>query len=90
LEDLVALRVEELARLVGENKERLVREEVYERVHMIWLPAFQDLHRHILPVADAVAIQDLVCWIVVLILERVQTIKAAGGYEDGSIRKCLS
>lgn len=61
-----------------------------ERVHVVWLCFFQDLHVHIPTAADAIAVKDLVRWIVVLILEGVKAIETAGCHENGSVRKCLS
>ena len=80
----------QLAGFVSEYEQGLVRKEMHERVHVVWLCLFQDLHRYVRAAADTITVEDFISRIVVLVLERVQAIQTARSDENRSICKCLN
>lgn len=74
LDRAVGSDIEYLRRPVSEDEEQAVWQQVKKRVHLVRHVVDQDVHWDVATIADAIAVEYLVCGIVVAGVEHVQPI----------------
>lgn len=56
-----------------------------ERVHVVRLCFDENFHGDGLTLSDTILVENFICWVVIRMLHRIETVQTPRGDEDGSI-----